>query len=59
VRRAARRRQHTGQGRRGQRVVVHGFVYSLADGLLRDLGASVSGPGRIAETLREATRSLR
>jgi carbonic anhydrase len=44
---------------RGQRVVVHGFVYSLADGLLRDLGASITGPGRIAETLREATRSLR
>jgi carbonic anhydrase len=29
---------------RGQRLVVHGLVYGLEDGLLRDLHVSVSGP---------------
>lgn len=27
--------------RRGQKIAVHGWIYSLADGLLRDLGVSV------------------
>ena len=43
---------------RGQRVVVHGFVYSLEDGLLRSLSASIDGSAHVAETLRAATRSL-
>jgi carbonic anhydrase len=30
---------------RGQRLTVHGVVYGLEDGLLRDLGVSASGPG--------------
>ncbi|WP_298447963.1 carbonate dehydratase [uncultured Marinobacter sp.] len=29
--------------KRGQRLNVHGFVYDLADGILRDMGLSVSG----------------
>jgi carbonic anhydrase len=29
---------------RGEKVVVHGLIYGLKDGLLRDLGCSVSGP---------------
>jgi carbonic anhydrase len=29
---------------RGQPVAVHGLIYGLADGLLRDLGCSVGGP---------------
>lgn len=29
---------------RGERVHVHGWVYDLADGRLRDLGTTVSGP---------------
>jgi carbonic anhydrase len=28
---------------RGQALTVHGWVYGLADGLVRDLGVSVSG----------------
>ncbi len=31
---------------RGQAVSVHGWVYSLADGLVRDLDVSVEGPKR-------------
>ena len=30
---------------RGQPLTVHGVVYGLEDGLLRDLGVSVSGAG--------------
>ena len=30
---------------RGQPLSVHGWVYSLADGLINDLGVTVSGPG--------------
>ncbi|NWN91659.1 carbonate dehydratase [Marinobacter adhaerens] len=32
--------------KRGQRLNVHGFVYDVADGILRDMGLSVSGAGR-------------
>jgi carbonic anhydrase len=28
---------------RGQELTVHGMIYGLADGLLRDLGVSLSG----------------
>ncbi|HVS01159.1 MAG TPA: carbonate dehydratase [Thermoanaerobaculia bacterium] len=30
--------------RRGQPLAVHGWIYGLGDGLLRDLGVGVSGP---------------
>ncbi len=40
---------------RRQRVVVHGFVYSLDDGLLRDF-VEVAEPGEVAETLRRAAK---
>jgi carbonic anhydrase len=36
---------------RGQPLMVHGWVYSLATGLVNDLGVSVSGP-EAAEALR-------
>jgi carbonic anhydrase len=29
---------------RGQHIAVHGWVYSIADGLVNDLGVTVSGP---------------
>jgi carbonic anhydrase len=31
---------------RGQKLCVHGWVYSIADGLVRDLNVTVSGPGQ-------------
>ncbi len=37
---------------RGQRVDVHGWIYSLKDGLLQDLGCSVNGPDQIPEVYR-------
>lgn len=30
---------------RGQQLVIHGWIYDLQDGLLRDLEVSVNGPG--------------
>ena len=36
---------------RGQDLTVHGWVYGLHDGLLRDLGMSVSGPDELAPGL--------
>ena len=38
--------------RRGQKLTVHGWIYSLADGLLRDLGASVESQDQIPEEYR-------
>ena len=29
---------------RGQHITIHGWIYDVADGILRDLGASVTGP---------------
>lgn len=39
---------------RGARLAVHGWVYSLHDGLLEDLGVSVDGAAGIDEAYREA-----
>jgi carbonic anhydrase len=39
---------------RGQPLAVHGWIYSLQDGLLRDLDATVTSPGEV-----EATRAPR
>jgi carbonic anhydrase len=43
---------------RGQRVVVHGFVYSLADGLLRDMGLHVDAPAHVTDAMRTAAQQL-
>jgi len=44
--------------RRGQPLTVHGWIYSLEDGLLHDLGFSVAGPDGIEAAFRAAvTRS--
>jgi carbonic anhydrase len=34
---------------RGQSLTVHGWIYGLQDGLLRDLGISVGGPAELPE----------
>jgi carbonic anhydrase len=39
---------------RGQPLAVHGWVYGVADGLLRDLGMNVSAPDEMAEARRRA-----
>jgi carbonic anhydrase len=35
--------------RRGQALTVHGWIYGLQDGLLKDLGVSISGPEEIPD----------
>ena len=36
----------------GQDLTVHGWIYSLKDGLIRDLGFCVSGPGEVPLEVR-------
>jgi carbonic anhydrase len=43
---------------RGARLNVHGVVYGLADGVLRDLGVSTGGPGEVDERRRRAVGRL-
>ena len=45
--------------RRGQNVTVHGWIYSLEDGLLRDLGFSVADAGSVEETFEAAIQVTR
>jgi carbonic anhydrase len=40
---------------RGQRLSVHGWVYGLRDGLLRDLHVTASLPAELADVYRRAT----
>ena len=39
--------------RRGQPLTVHGWIYGLKDGLLRDLGLSVKGEQSVADAFRK------
>lgn len=39
---------------RGQELVVHGWIYGLEDGLLRDLGITIDNAGGLAAAHREA-----
>ena len=41
---------------RGQRVTVHGWCYGLKDGLVKDLGVSMSGPQEVVSVFRRAFR---
>ncbi len=43
---------------RGQQLAVHGWIYGLADGRLRDLGATVTGLDALARTYHEALGQL-
>lgn len=36
---------------RGQELAVHGWIYSLEDGLLRSLGLSITGPDDLSEAV--------
>jgi carbonic anhydrase len=41
---------------RGQKVAVHGWVYGLSDGLLKDLGVTMDGPHTVVQTFAEAIK---
>jgi carbonic anhydrase len=43
---------------RGQRLDVHGWIYGLKDGLLRDLNTTVSAPADVAATYAAAVAAL-
>ncbi|HEX5689421.1 MAG TPA: carbonate dehydratase [Roseiflexaceae bacterium] len=43
---------------RGQRIKVHGWVYSLADGLLRDLGITVADAEELAQCYKQALERI-
>ena len=43
---------------RGQNVAIHGWIYSLADGLLRDLRVSVTGQDELVPMYDEALARL-
>ena len=43
---------------RGQNLSVHGWVYSLADGLIRDLGITISRAGELPVRYGEAIAAL-
>ena len=39
---------------RGQELVIHSWIYGLRDGLLRDLGMNIDGPGQLADKMQNA-----
>src|SRR5512139_3970043 len=43
---------------RGQTLAIHGWIYGLQDGLLRDIGPTVSAAGEIVPEYREALARL-
>jgi carbonic anhydrase len=43
---------------RGQELAVHGWVYGLKDGLVRDLGTTVMNPGEAPNAYRAALAAL-
>ncbi|MBI1394495.1 MAG: carbonate dehydratase [Betaproteobacteria bacterium] len=43
---------------RGQSVAVHGWIYGIRDGLLRDLNTTITDLGEVAHIYRDAIRSL-
>ena len=43
---------------RGQELTVHGWIYGLNDGLLRDLNVTISATGEVTPTYEAALRAL-
>ena len=37
---------------RGQALCVHGWIYSIANGLVKDLDVTVAGPGEVERLVR-------
>jgi carbonic anhydrase len=44
--------------KRGQPLAVHGWVYGLEDGLLRDLDVTIEAPGALAAAYRQAIERI-
>jgi carbonic anhydrase len=44
-----------GAWERGQPLAVHGWIYRIQDGLIRDLNITITGPDEISESYRVAT----
>jgi carbonic anhydrase len=44
--------------KRGQAVTVHGWIYSLKDGIVRDLGMAVAGEGALTAEYDRALAAL-
>ena len=44
---------------RGQELVIHGWVYGIQDGLLRDLGMTIKGNNEVDSTYEAALAALR
>ena len=44
---------------RGQKLAVHGWVYSLADGVVRELGMDVDSPEALDAVYAQAMARLR
>ena len=43
---------------RGQPLAVHGWIYAVSDGLLRDLGLCVAGPGELVSAYQAAVSTM-
>jgi carbonic anhydrase len=43
---------------RGQELVIHGWIYGLEDGLLRDLDTTITGPADVTTRYRAALSGL-
>lgn len=41
---------------RGQKITVHGWVYGLSDGLVKDLGVSMQQSGEVVDVFRRAIK---
>jgi carbonic anhydrase len=41
---------------RGQAVTLHGWIYGISDGILKDLGMTITGPDRIESVHQEVLR---
>ena len=39
---------------RDQKIVVHGLIYGLEDGLVKDLNVSMTGPSEVVDVFRRA-----
>jgi len=46
-----------GAWRRGQDLSIHGWIYGLQDGLLKDLGVTITQPDEISALYRMAVKS--